>query len=252
MDNRENQDELAAKIRTDYQRRNRRRKIVTTITISLTIIATIAVLGLLRMSEKPEPQSIRVPENATSDYGFTLTAENPGAVSVDIFDDFLCGSCKYFHETTSAYLQEQVELGEITLTYHPFAFLISKSTNEYSLRAANAAVCVADELGATGYAQMHDSLMENQPTLDSAGLTDDQLKEFAQDVGATDASTCIDEQHFVDWVEKATKMGVESEVTITPTIRVENVNVVRSTDGKESVPGPEELEYAIKTIRGSE
>lgn len=259
MENRESQNDLAARIRTDYQRGKRRRKIVSTITISLTIIAAIAVLGLLRMSDKPEPENVRTPANATSDYGFTLTQEKPGdgstgtdVVAVDIYDDFLCGSCKHFHETTSEYLVGQVDSGEITLTYHPFAFLISKSTNEYSLRAANAAVCVADELGPQGYAQMHDILMMNQPSIDSAGLTDKQLIEFAQDSGASDAAACIKEQHFSDWVEKATKSGIDAEVTITPTIRVANINVVRSTDGKETVPGPEEIQYAIETIRGSE
>src|SRR5690625_128553 len=246
---------LAEKIRSDYRSTNRRRKLATAGGVTVAIIAAIAALAWIRLDFDSDDSEIREPAHASADYGFTLTPEVVSGsdaagetIPVAIYEDFLCGSCRIFHETTSEYLIGQVEAGVITLTYHPFTFLLTQSTDEYSQRAANAAVCVADEAGPLAYAKMHGLLMAEQPELGGPGLSDERLIELAHDADAEDPATCIEEREFSDWVAAATEAGLAADVTETPTVRVNGINVVRSADGKEVMPGPEELEFAIESF----
>lgn len=247
---------LANEIRQGHLARARRRRLVTSVVVIVAALAAVAVVAWLQFRPDDEPAQVSVPEHATDDYGFTLTPELANAttphaepVEVKVFEDFLCPSCKVFHEQSSAFLAEQVAAGEISVTYHPFAFLLEASTDEYAQRAANAAVCVADDAGVVAYAAMHDLLLEHQPAEGGPGLSDDELIDLAGQAGASDIADCVADRRFTPWVEEALEAGRAADVGTTPTIRVGGSNVVRSEDGAESIPGPEELRVAIEAAR---
>lgn len=247
---------LADKIRQNHQRKARRRRSVATVLIVLIVVVALALLGWRQLRASEEDTGIAVPENATDDYGFTLTPELAGSeavgttpVDVQIFEDFLCPSCKAFHDESGPFLAEQVANGTVSITYHPFTFLLEASTDEYAQRAANAAVCVADDAGVAAYAAMHDLLLQNQPAEGGAGLSDDQLIAFATQAGAGDVTDCVADRTFTHWVERALEKGRAADVTTTPTVRIGGMNVVRSDNGTESIPGPEELQFAIEAAQ---
>ncbi|WP_170931424.1 thioredoxin domain-containing protein [Aeromicrobium sp. PE09-221] len=223
-----------------------------------TVLLCLTVFGWLQLRGTADEQGdIAVPEHATDDYGFMLTPDlvtgtdtgDVPPVNVQVFEDFLCPSCKAFHEESGAFLAEQVASGTISLTYQPFTFLLEASTDEYAQRAANAAACVADDAGVVAYAAMHDLLLQHQPAEGGPGLSDDQLLDFATQAGADDIAACIEERTFAPWVERALEAGRAADVTTTPTVRIGGMDVVRSTDGAESIPGPEELQFAIEAAR---
>ena len=246
---------LADKIRHDHQRKARRRRSVATVLIVLVVLVALALLGWRQLRAGGEETDIAVPEHANDDYGFTLTPELAGSeaagtpVDVQIYEDFLCPSCKAFHEESGPFLAEQVANGTVSITYHPFTFLLEASTDEYAQRAANAAVCVADDAGVAAYATMHDLLLQNQPAEGGPGLTDDQLIAFATQAGAGDVTDCVADRTFTPWVERALEEGRAADVTTTPTVRISGMNVVRSDNGAESIPGPEELQFAIEAAQ---
>lgn len=247
---------LADKIRNDHVRSIRRKRLAIMFTIIALLLLGIALFTWYQSWPDPEDLESKSPENSTEQYGFTLTpelvtgegAEQDELIQVEIYEDFLCDSCKIFGEESGPYLAELVQEGRISLTYYPISFLNSVSTDEYSQRAANAAVCVADEAGVLAYVQMHDLLFDNQPHQGGPGLSDEELLEFALEAGAEDVRECIVEQEFVNWVRRATAAGIEAEVSVTPTVRVGGLNVVREDDGREYMPGPEELEFSIDLI----
>lgn len=278
MTREDGRDLLSAKIRGDYQRQKKRRKIRTVLVVTIAALGCIAAFVWLKIAGAPNGTEIAAPKNATADYGFTLTAEDLDGVADDadgsddandsdddgaadsdaeedapitvaVYEDFLCSSCKVFHETSAEYLQEQVAAGTITLTYHPFTFLLSQSTDEYAQRAANAAACVANAADVGAYAKMHDLLMESQPKTGGPGLSDSELIDLAVEAGAPDVDECITKRKFDEWVTAATEAGSKVQVTTTPTVRINDVNVVRSVDGVETMPGPEELQYAIEELQ---
>ncbi len=116
------------------------------------------------------------------------------------------------------------------LDFRPIAFLDEMSSTEYSSRALNAAVCVAEESPDNWFA-MHNKLMEGQPAEGGSGLSDDDLVGLATASGA-DADTvgkCIDDRPHEDWIDYTSHRVTKSDdFGGTPTIMV-NGTVVEGT-----------------------
>lgn len=67
-----------------------------------------------------------------------------GAPTVELYMDFLCPGCGSLHRQLDADLQKMVDAGQINLDLHFMAFMDRWSTDEYSSRAANAAIYLAE------------------------------------------------------------------------------------------------------------
>lgn len=255
--------ELADRIRYEHLHGRGKRRAAG---LALGIVAAVVCVGLLawfQLRSSGALADVAVPEHADEDYGFVLTAELAAEragdevpaksehepVQVAVYEDFLCSSCKIFQEQSGDFLASQVQAGGIELSYRPIAFLDRASSDDYSRRAANAAVCVADRAGVAAYAAMHDLLLQNQPAQGGNGLSDERLGELAAEAGADDAAECIEAMTFEGWIDEALEAAADAEVSSTPTVRVDGTTVVRSTDGEESMPGPDELKYAIEAVR---
>lgn len=240
---------VAARIRHDHVHGRARRRLVTSLVIVAVVAVAVAGVIWFQLQPHDDDSDIAAPSSATDEHGFLLEPAEPDAdpVEVVLYEDFLCESCSVFHEQSGEFLAAQLEEGRITLEYRPVAFLLTASTDEYTQRATNAAVCVGDEAGADAYAVMHRLLMENQPEQGGPGLTDEQLIGFAAEAGAADAAECITDRAFGAWVEEALHASLEADVRVTPTVRVNGLNIVRTSDGEESMPGPDELQFAIET-----
>ncbi|MGF3054598.1 DsbA family protein [Microbacterium sp. YY-03] len=246
--------ELADKIRSDHQRSTRKLQILTTSIVILGMVAAAGSVLWLRATTASDEAEVTAPQHATDDYGFMFTLDGEGeapteATRVDVYEDFLCSTCKVFQDRTGAFLTDQAQSGTIALVYHPLAFLKNEAGDDYSLRAANAAACVADVAGPSAYAAMHGLLLVNQPAYDQPGLTDEQLASFATEVGATDVADCIAERTFGPWVEAATQAALRADVHETPTVRVDGMGVVKSDDGVVTIPGEAEIRFAIEALR---
>jgi protein-disulfide isomerase len=115
-------------------------------------------------------------------------------------------------------------------------YLPQSSTNDYSLRAANAAAVVLNAAGPNAAKKFHDMLYENQPKEGSAGLSDGQLVDYAVQAGVprSKASDGISNRTFEQWVKNGTSQASKAHVTATPTVKV---------NGKE-LPGPTVNELA--------
>jgi len=148
--------------------------------------------------------------------------ERSAPVTLTIYEDYQCPACR----ATEAYLRPTIDRlvddGDMRIEYHPIAFLDAASTTDYSSRALGAAVCVLDQSGDEAYLRMHNLLYLNQPPEGSAGLSDAQLADLAQQAGANRAAVaeCMDQARFADWVEAATEQASQDGVNATPTILV--------------------------------
>jgi protein-disulfide isomerase len=155
----------------------------------------------------------------------TVTA--PGAeaeagkpVKVVLYIDFICPVCKNFEATYNETLTKLRDEGKITVEYRALGFLDSRSTTNYSSRAANAAACVVNE-SPEKYAAFVDTLFANQPAEGGAGLSDDELKKLATDVGAKDIGSCVENKTYRPWVKYTTQEAAAIGVTGTPTVLVD-------------------------------
>ena len=95
-------------------------------------------------------QKVKNTPKLVDDKGGLLLSKNgygksvDGAPTVAIYMDFLCPGCGNLHRQLDAELQKMVDAGQINLDLHFMAFMDKWSTDEYSSRAANAAIYLAE------------------------------------------------------------------------------------------------------------
>jgi protein-disulfide isomerase len=118
----------------------------------------------------------------TAVQGSVVVAGKQAASTVDVYEDFLCPICGRFEANFSGQLTQAINDGKVQVRYHPVAIL-NRATNPvgYSLRAANAGICAAE---AGIFPAYHEKLFAEQPSEGSAGLTDQELIDKANQVGA--------------------------------------------------------------------
>ncbi|XAS64611.1 DsbA family protein [Pseudarthrobacter sp. So.54] len=184
---------------------------------------------LLANSEvaKTEPGTVRIADLSAPAETPPAEITAPGAeaeagkpVKVVLFIDFICPVCKNFETQYNETLTKLRNEGKITVEYRPLGFLDTRSTTNYSSRAANAAACVVNE-SPEKYADFVNMLFQKQPAEGSAGISDADLKKMATDAGAKSIDTCVDGKTYRPWVKYATQQAASIGVTGTPTVLVE-------------------------------
>ncbi len=251
--------EKAKQLRVSQKRKDRRRRVFLQGGIGLGAVAVVLIVAFVIMgSIRPAGPG---PLNMASDgilVGEAMTAVQTDALqpeqepiasdpdasgtvaNIRIYVDYLCPACGEFEATNGEQIRTWVETGAATIEVHPIAILTSRSAGtQYSLRAANAAACVADT-APDGFYAFHEALFADQPEENSTGLSDDELKALVAssgvqtDVGAIDA--CIDDGTFSPWVKSATDRALAgpipnsdlAAVSGTPTVLVDGKQYVGS------------------------
>ncbi|WP_018762106.1 DsbA family protein [Arthrobacter sp. 135MFCol5.1] len=205
---------------------------------------------LLANSDVAKSDPATVDANSVGDAPKTPAAEvvAPGAeaeagkpVKVVLYVDFICPICKNFETQYNDQLTSLRNDGKITVEYRPLGFLDSRSTTNYSSRAANAAACVANT-APQKYADYFSALYAQQPAEGSAGLSDNDLKKMASDMGV-DIGSCVDDKTYRPYVKYATKEASAIGVTGTPTVFVDGKQWGKGDSAQ--TPFPDFLQAAI-------
>ncbi|MDR6986261.1 protein-disulfide isomerase [Paenarthrobacter nitroguajacolicus] len=193
---------------------------------------------LLANSEvvKTEPATVNVADVPEPLASKPATVAVPGGeaeagkpVKVVAYIDFICPVCKRFETTYGESLTNLRNEGKISLEYRPLGFLDQQSTTNYSSRAANAAACVVNS-SPEKYADFFNLLFERQPAEGSAGISDNDLKGMATEVGAANIDSCIDSKQFRPWVKVATQEAAAIGITGTPTVFIDGKQWDGTTD----------------------
>lgn len=104
-----------------------------------------------------------------------------GAPTVAIYMDFLCPGCGNLHRQLDADLQKMVDAGQINLDLHFMAFMDRLSTDDYSSRAANAAIYLAEHDSnpthlITFMEKMYAEDFQPEESSNYKSVSDDQIK----------------------------------------------------------------------------
>lgn len=242
----------AARLRVEQKKRDRRNRVFLQGGIVAVLVAIVAVVALVIVNNLP--QNGPGPSNMASDgllIGEGLTAVTTPALQPDadpvpsspdasgtvadirVYVDYLCPFCGTFETTNSEQIAKWVDSGAATVEIHPISILTSKSAGtQYSLRAANAAACVANS-SPDDFLGFSTALFENQPAEGTAGLSDTELKALVKSSGVSSnlpaINDCIDETTFKSWVQDATDRALSGPIpnsssleaiTGTPTVLV--------------------------------
>ena len=225
--------ERARELRTLHREQERRRRLIVQLSVlgGAVVVIGIVALTILSMNQP----AARGPLNMASD-GIKIGADlevvrTPGlrpsatpmppepnpvdVVDIRLYVDYLCANCGTFSLNNAEQLRTWVSSGAATLQVHPIALLTTKSAGtQYSLRAANAAACVA-EYSPDHFFDFHESLFIGQPEEGSEGLSDEELIKRARGAGVTNmskVSTCIEKQRFSSWVREATVRALNGPI----------------------------------------
>jgi protein-disulfide isomerase len=221
--------ERAAKARLQQKRRQRGLRLGLQVGLGVVLLAAATVVTLVLVdSTKPAgPGPSSMPQGGiTISQGMTpgsgaagstasaspseSTSASAGAepVRITMYVDYLCPFCGQFEKANSDYIEGLVESGVATVDIHPIAILANRSQGtKYSLRAANAAACVAQSSPDQFFA-VNRALFAAQPEENTPGLTDAQLKKVVGGVAGISAkstiASCIDDQRYGKWVDERT------------------------------------------------
>lgn len=252
----------AAQLRVEQKKRDRRNRVFLQGGIAVAAIAVVTAIVLIIVnSVQPAGPG---PRNMASDgllVGEGLTAVTTPALQPDadlvpstpdatgavadirVYVDYLCPFCGTFETTNAEQISQWVEAGAATVEIHPISILTSKSAGtQYSLRAANAAACVADS-APDDFLAFNSALFAAQPVEGTAGLSDEEIKEVVAGSGVSENVTaineCIDETTFKSWVLDATDRALNGPIpnstsleaiTGTPTVLVNGKQYVGALD----------------------
>jgi protein-disulfide isomerase len=236
MSNRGRREAAAARasaIRAQQDAAERRRTRLVVVGVVAAIVAVIGI-GLLVQSARDTSgeKSDDVPAGVTDSYG-VVVGEADAPVTVTLYADLQCPICRAYDEAVGAKLDEAVQAGRIKVDYRLVAFLNDQSTTDYSSRALNAAAVVLDAEGADAFSEYVETLLANQPAEGSAGLSDDQLIDYAVQAGADERAVRpgIEDRIMGQWVVNATDQMSKNEVNGTPTVFVDGTLVEGQTLG---------------------
>lgn len=167
--------------------------------------------------------------------GLVLNAGAP--VKIDLWEDPQCPICRIFEQANGEYIDELVRTKKATVVFHVLSFL-----GDESIRAANAAMCSADE---GQYLDFHKALYIVQPALENSGFfTNENLIKIGDYIGLKSKSfiDCVNNGGKVALVKTHEDSMASYKVTGTPTVFINDKLWVR----KSNTFDPAEFRLAVE------
>ena len=195
------------------------------------VVVLVGFVGIGVQAKRADVQGELTATNASVTTGVTV---GPGTATAEVvaYEDFQCPVCNNFEQVAGGQLAQLAAEGKVKVQYHPVGFLDRSSNgNEYSSRAANAAICASD-VSVDAFAAYHAYLYSKvdggnvQPAEGTDGRSDSELigyftKAFptATDEQKSTFSTCVSgdtHKAFVqELTDNASKKGINSIPTVT-------------------------------------
>ena len=162
------------------------------------------------------------------------------AATVEIYEDLGCPVCEQFEGQVKTKLDADVKANLAQVRFHPISILDRNSKNQYSTRAANAALCASD-ISVDAFVAYHNLLYGSpggkqwQPKEGTAGPTNGQLitmaKTYAGFTAAqvTTFTTCVNSATHKSLVEALTEQASKRGVDGTPTVYVNGKKLSSNT-----------------------
>lgn len=212
--------EALRKQREKELQKKHHKKIALAVVITLVIVSIIGGLTWIFTNNDSASNTATVGEQLTptkvdangafhvTTDGVSTDLEPTGKTRVDMFFDPMCPGCGIVDRGMGEKLNQLSQDGTIDLYMTPVAFLNSASSDNYSTRAVNATITVAEE-APEYYLDFINNIYEagNQPSegQNYVSVTDSMLAERAIEVGVpAEVAKKFSEGHYNDWIEENT------------------------------------------------
>lgn len=294
--------ETAEKLKAQQESSAKKGKIIFTSIISVLVVMLFGVLGYVLYvnghgneiaSKKAQDELTKIENKPTQwndDGSFTFSkngggkdAEIKGAITVDMYNDFICPSCGNIDRTFGSTFDELLDSGKVNFRFHPLAWFNNTSplTSEsesptaektangfsdmYSTRAAAAAVYIGEKEPSKYKAFMTEMYkLGNQPcegykgknaegcSTDAKGYDPDagsneKIQEHALAAGVSKevAEKCTDGT-YREWIEATSKIVSSSgKITGTPAFFINDNKWDWVTADQKSSKTPDDFKQAV-------
>jgi protein-disulfide isomerase len=207
------------------QKRKNARERTLWVTGSLAVVVVlVTIIGIGIQANRAKIQGSLVATNATVSNGVVFGKK--AAATVDVYEDFQCPNCRNLEQAIGSTLDADVRANRAQVRFHPIAILDDSSNNDYSTRAANAALCASD-VSVDEFVAYHNYLFRPsiQPAEGAGGRSDTDLIGYAQKVDLPKDqrsvfARCVGGSTHKALVEAMTEDASKDGINATPTIKV--------------------------------
>ncbi|MFI7704820.1 DsbA family protein [Nonomuraea sp. NPDC049480] len=207
--------------------RDKRKRMVTYVTAGAVAVAAVG-LGwwyAASTSRSEEATSAIAPITVQADGSVVMAKAGVTAPVVDIYEDFQCPACKEAERVSGQTFKNLAAEGKAKVVYHPITIFSQEPTKSNSVRAGNAARCIAD---GKQWMAFHDLLFEHQPAETVTGFKPDELVKWGQQAGVTAPGfqQCVtSEKNAQAQLSYSKKIGDEQKLTHTPTVKLNGTEI---------------------------
>ncbi|WP_416875498.1 DsbA family protein [Kitasatospora sp. SC0581] len=193
-----------------------------------------------------------VPANASGTNGTVITYGKADAPhTLDVYEDFRCPFCEQLETTTGKVIQQLADDGTYKVDYHLATFLDNNLGGKGSRTALAAAGAALNE-GVDKFKAFHDVLYANQPDERSDAFGDvNHILDLAGQVPGlkTDAFVkAVQDGTYAPWAAKVNEEFNKSDVTGTPTVKLDGKKLDVLNNGK--AVSPEQFTAMVKQVTG--
>ena len=176
MTNARNRRERAAAMRRQEQAKaKRRQRLVVLGVVGGVVVVVVAIVLIVVFAGDSSKKTGPVPVGVSGVSGPIVVSKGP--VTLDLYEDFQCPSCRELQQTSGTTIDELEKTGKVTANYYMMSFL-----GPESVRAANAGGCAQDQ---GKFKPFYDYLYAHQPAEKTGGYTTDDLIAAGRAVGIT-------------------------------------------------------------------
>ena len=178
------------------------------IVVAVVIAVIVVVLSSQSTFSELTMDYSSIPQERQDDGGFVL-GDPDAPITVVAFEDFLCGHCQRYKETTGQFIEKYVATGMARFEYR----MLPVVHPGYSLLSAQLAEC-ANDLKPGSFWNAHDALFQ---IASARTFSDSSSRTFAEmmNLSYTDLLECTQDATQVD---KDTLLANQLDVTGTPTV----------------------------------
>ncbi|MEV7184233.1 thioredoxin domain-containing protein [Kitasatospora sp. NPDC093102] len=193
-----------------------------------------------------------VPANASGTDGTVITYGRADAPhTLEVYEDFRCPFCEQLETTTGKAIQQLADDGTYKVEYHLATFLDNNLGGKGSRTALAAAGAALNE-GVDKFKAFHDVLYANQPDERSDAFGDvNHILDLAGQVPGlkTDGFVkAVQDGTYAPWAAKVNEEFNKSDVTGTPTVKLDGKKLDVLTNGK--AVAPEQFTAMVKQVTG--
>jgi protein-disulfide isomerase len=201
------------------------------------VVVLVGVIGIGVQAKRADVAGQLTATNASVVTGVTV-GQSTAKAKIVAYEDFQCPVCNNFEQVAGTQVAALAAAGQVEIQYHPVGFLDRSSNgNEYSSRAANAAICASD-YSVDFFSKYHAYLYSKvdgtnvQPTEGSDGRSDAELIGYfgkavpeATEEQKSGFAACVTGDNHKAFVEKLTDNASKGGINAVPTVTLNGKSI---------------------------